>query len=596
MDLMLMPPIAREMMSSPVRTVHPDTTLAEAQRLLLRYGHSGLAVVDAQDRLVGIISRRDLDTALRHGFDAASVKGHMATDLKTITPETGLPEIESLMVTYGIGRLPVLQNDRLVGIVTRTDVLRQRQRNRTAPKVMSRLLRDRLNPSLWRLLGAIAAQAEQRGWHLYLVGGAVRDLLLAGAPHSSQVEQPQLQDIDLVVDGGHQAIGSAGEELAQALQQIYPQTRLQIYGQFQTAALLWHNDAMLGSLGIDIATARTEFYPHPAANPEVEASSISQDLYRRDFTINALAIRLTDPGAGELLDFFGGLLDLETKQIRVLHANSLIEDPTRIYRAVRFAVRLKFQIEPQTERYIRYAIASGIYRTIQGDAQIDKAPALQTRLKQELKYILQAPYWQEAMRLLSDLGAWVCIHPQLTLNDTLWWQMRRIDRWLKRFDPHHTLMHWQILLEVLLASLSLRDRLMAAQTLQLAADRCARLQNLELWQDRLLPALSQCDRPSQVVQLLSACDRDTLILLGAIVPRSARRQIWRYLTQWQAVKAPLDGNNLKTMGYKPGKHYQKILARVLAATLDGEVGDRASAENLVKTQFPSKNDGSTPSD
>nr|MCU0570372.1 CBS domain-containing protein [Oculatellaceae cyanobacterium Prado106] len=119
------PPIARELMSAPVRTILPETTIAEAQRILLRYGHSGLSVMDTQGQLLGVISRRDLDIALHHGFSHAPVKGYMTTNLKTITPETTLPEIESLMVTYDIGRLPVLEQGELVGIVTRTDVLRQ---------------------------------------------------------------------------------------------------------------------------------------------------------------------------------------------------------------------------------------------------------------------------------------------------------------------------------------------------------------------------------------------------------------------------------------------------------------------------------------
>ncbi|HEY9630220.1 MAG TPA: CBS domain-containing protein [Coleofasciculaceae cyanobacterium] len=602
------PPTARSLMSSPVRTIRPETTIAEAQRILLRYGHSGLSVVDAQDQLVGIISRRDLDIALRHGFAHAPVKGYMATDLKTITPDTLLPDIEALMVTYGIGRLPVLEQGELVGIVTRTDVLRQMHRDRrreqgqayqTAhpsgwstdsdtlnpscllPEVINALLRDRLTPDLWQLLRAIAQQAEQRGWHLYLVGGAVRDLLLADSAQTSQI-----QDIDLVVDGFEQAADRAGVELAQALQQTYPQTKLQVHGQFQTAALLWHNDPVLGSLWMDIATARTEFYPYPAANPEVEASSIRQDLYRRDFTINALAVRLTAPGAGELLDFFGGVLDLKTQQIRVLHANSFIEDPTRIYRAVRFAVRLNFQIEPQTESYIRFAIASGIYSRIPSGKQMEKAPALQTRLKQELKYIFQSSDWQAALRLLADLGALVCIYPDLTLTDARLWQMRRVDRWLKRFDPQQRLTHWQILLEVLLVSLPPNDRLTVAQTLQLPAESCERLRHLHTLQAQILPALSQSDRPSQIVKILGSVDRTTLILLGATASRETRRQIWRYLTHWQATKTPLDGHDLQIMGYLPGKQYKEILERLLAATLDGEVSDRSSAEALVKTQFP----------
>jgi tRNA nucleotidyltransferase (CCA-adding enzyme) len=582
------PPVARELMSSPVRTIRPETTIAEAQRILLRYGHSGLSVVDAQDRLVGIISRRDLDIAFHHGFDHAPVKGYMATNLKTIAPDTELPEIEALMVTYDIGRLPVLEADQLVGIVTRTDVLRQLHQGRVSRRTESgqppqacvlpaaELLRDRLIPPLWELLQAIAQLAEQRGWQIYLVGGAVRDLLLAGD------RTLQIEDIDLVVDGFHQtADQAAGVALAQALQAAYPQTKLQVHGQFQTAALLWHNDPLLGSLWLDIATARTEFYPYPAANPQVEASSIRQDLYRRDFTMNALAIRLTHPRTGELLDFFGGMRDLQARHIRVLHANSFIEDPTRIYRAVRFAVRLGFQIEPQTEGYIRYAIASGIYSQARTS---NNRPALQTRLKQELKYILQAPYWKDALQLLSQLGALVCIHPDLQLQDS-WQQLKRVDRWLKRFDPNHSLIHWQILLEVLLASLPADDRLPVAQTLQLPAESCDRLAHLHGLQTQVAQALSVATQPSQVVKWLSPYDRATLLLVGATVPRSVRRVIWRYLTCWQAIKPPLDGNDLKAMGYSPGKQYREILDLLLAATLDGAVGDRAAAEAFVKTRF-----------
>ncbi|NJO40140.1 MAG: CBS domain-containing protein [Cyanobacteria bacterium CRU_2_1] len=611
------PPVARELMSSPVRTIRPETTIAEAQRILLRYGHSGLSVVDADDQLVGIISRRDLDIALHHGFSHAPVKGYMTTNLKTIAPDTPLPEIESLMVTYDIGRLPVLENSDLVGIVTRTDVLRQLHREKAIgweqgnkrggeqktkdkgqrtlrnscllPEVVQGLLRDRLTLPLWEVLMIAAEQAEQRGWQLYVVGGAVRDLLLAD-PDDVRVNGNSplpIDDIDLVVDGFHRAADqAAGVELAKALRKTYPNARLQVHGRFQTAALLWHNDPALDSLWVDIATARTEFYPYPAANPEVEASSIRQDLYRRDFTINAMAIRLTAPRTGEILDFFGGLLDLEAKQIRVLHANSFIEDPTRIYRAVRFAVRLNFQIDPQTEGYIRHAIASGVYHRIQ--AEMDKAPALQTRLRQELKYILQAPYWKSAIRLLADLGAMCCIHSNLVLTDQLWWQLRLVDRWLKRFDPQSNLDHWLTLLEVMLSGLEGTNRIKVAENLKLPADSIQRLHNLSEIKTHVTEVLPNCQRPSQVFQHLSQYDLSTLTLLAVIVPRSIRKQIWHYLTHWATIKSPLDGNDLRKLGYQPGRHYKPILDALLAATLDGEIGDRSDAELFLKTHFPLK--------
>ncbi|MBN3893960.1 MAG: CBS domain-containing protein [Nostoc sp. NOS(2021)] len=598
------PPTARDLMSSPVRTILPETTIAEAQRILLRYGHSGLSVVDAQKQLVGIISRRDIDIALHHGFSHAPVKGYMTRNLKTITPDTTLPQIESVMVTYDIGRLPVLENEQLVGIVTRTDVLRELHQNSAvsgsgafspfrvlSPESQSSLtnqhsglrmeLQNKLAPRLWQLLTTASQEAEKRGWHLYLVGGAVRDLLLAEAVAGTLM----IKDIDLVVDGFHKSADvGAGVELAKALQQLYPTARLEIHGAFQTAALLWHKDPELDSLWVDIATARTEFYPYPAANPEVEASSIRQDLYRRDFTINALALRLTTPRAGELLDFFGGLLDLQAKQIRVLHANSFIEDPTRIYRGVRFGVRFGFQIEPQTEEFIRYAINSGVYdRTSQENS---RTPALQTRLKTELKHILEAPYWKSALQLLDNLGALQCIHPSLKLDVEVIRQLRLLERCLRRFDPQPTLIHWEMRLETLIAHLAPEYRAKVAKNLQLPEDSIKRLQNLASAQAEVMESLPKCQSPSQVVQLLRQYDLPMLILIAVQSPREFRHQIWKYLTVWANVQPLLNGNDLKKLGYKPGPQYRQILDHVLAATLDGVIKDRFEAEEFLAQHYP----------
>ncbi|WP_414566647.1 MULTISPECIES: CBS domain-containing protein [unclassified Anabaena] len=588
------PPTARDLMSSPVRTIRPDTTIAEAQRILLRYGHSGLSVVDTQGQLVGIISRRDIDIALHHGFSHAPVKGYMTKNLKTITPDTILPQIEALMVTYDIGRLPVLEKGQLVGIVTRTDVLRELHQadeegrwrdgemGETEVKLPSLTeLQNRLTPKLWQLLTTASQAAEKRGWHLYLVGGAVRDLLLA----ESATGTLMISDIDLVVDGFHQTADvGAGVELAKALQEIYPAARLEIHGAFQTAALLWHKDPELDSLWVDIATARTEFYPYPAANPEVEASSIRQDLYRRDFTINALALRLTSPRAGELLDFFGGLLDLQAKHIRVLHANSFIEDPTRIYRGVRFAVRFGFAIEPQTAEFIHYAINSGVYdRTAQSNT---KTPALQTRLKTELKHILEAPYWQLALQLLDNLGALKCIHPTLELNPELLRQLRLLERCLQRFDPQLTLIHWQMRLEVLIAHLAPKYRGKVANNLQLHEDGIKRLQNLAKSQTEVMELLPQCQRPSQVVKLLRNYDLPMLILIALQSQRNIRRQIWHYLTSLTNVQPILNGNDLKQLGYKPGPQYRQILDELLAATLDEVIKNKEEAEEFLAQHYP----------
>ncbi|MEL6399008.1 MAG: CBS domain-containing protein [Cyanobacteria bacterium J06626_4] len=598
-------PCAQELMSSPVRTILPTTLITAAQRLLLRYGHSGLSVVDEQGQLVGMISRRDIDLALHHGFGHAPVKGYMTTQVRTITPATPLPEIEALMVTYDIGRLPVLASGQLVGIVTRTDVLRRLHHDQqtaiaaasadhalalnaaaiATPPTAAQLwqtLQQRLDASLWAMLQVMAAVAVDHGWQLYLIGGGVRDLFLT--PPTTPL---RLQDVDLVVDSAYQTLEmGAGVVLAEAIKAQHPEVELQVYGKFQTAALVWHagSGGHPSSRLVDIATARTEFYPYPAANPEVEASSIRQDLYRRDFTINALAVCLTPPHRGQLLDFFGGLVDLQQRQIRVLHANSFIEDPTRIFRAVRFAIRLDFHLDPQTERFIRHAIDSGVYQRLQ--AEMAQLPALQTRLKAELKYILEADYWEPALALLNRLGALVCLHSQLTMTDRLWRHLRRLSRWLSRVELFSSLLPYQMRLELLIAAIPAVDRGAVAQSLQLPQAAITRLAQLGQAEADILTGLLACDRPSQIVQLLQNYDLGTLVLVGVRHSQSTSRPLWRYLMQWSQVKAPLDGHDLKRLGYPPGSQYRTLLNELLAATLDGDVTDQHGAIAFLQQRYP----------
>jgi tRNA nucleotidyltransferase (CCA-adding enzyme) len=612
------PLTARELMSSPVRTIRPETKITQAQRILLRYGHSGLSVVNDQDKLVGIISRRDLDLALHHGFNHAPVKGYMTPHLKTINPHTTLPEIEAIMVNYDIGRLPVVDDGKLVGIVTRTDVLRQLHQERHEKNDPSgenaifpncilpiKNLKERIKPALKQLLALAAKIAEEKGWNLYLVGGAVRDLLLAKNDDLLMIE-----DIDLVVDGFYQTADAAGGvELAKALRDIYSETRLEIHGQFQTAGLLWHKHEELGSLWVDIATARTEFYPYPAANPEVEASSIKQDLYRRDFTINALALRLTSGNNqnindSPLLDFFGGVYDLQNRKIRVLHPNSFIEDPTRIYRAVKFAVRLGFTIETQTEKYIHHAIASGIYDKVQGENE--RAPALETRLKNELKYILESNYWQSALQLLAQLGALKCLHPNLELNPQLWRKICFLARCLplmrKKLNfsgefPQQTgtififpeQKDWQIRLELIIASLSSEYRSKVAQNLQLPIDSIDRLQNLGNIEKEIRVKLPTCKYPSEIVKLFKQYDLEILILIAVRNQKSVRRIIWKYVSHWSQIKPLLNGHDLKLMGYKPGPHFKEILDRILSETLDGTITNKEAAIELINRYLQENN-------
>ncbi len=443
-------------------------------------------------------------------------------------------------------------------------------------------LEDRLRPELWTLLQIMAQLAQDRGWQLYIVGGVVRDLLL-----TTDRERLSISDLDLVVDGVEGNDDSSdvmlhqrsGVELATALQQLYPTAQLKIHDKFQTAAVEWHEDQILGNLSIDIATARTESYAYPAANPDVIISSIQADLYRRDFTINALTIRLTQPQAGELFDFFGGLRDLQSKQLRVLHTNSFIDDPTRIYRGMRFAVRLGFAIESQTQIYIRSAISSGIYeRTL---ATYPKVPALQTRLKAELKYIFQTDYWFPILERLDEVDALKCLHPNLKLDSELRQRLQSIDNLIQSTNLPR-LSPWLIRLEILLTSLTLVDRIATLEQLQLPPESLTRLSTLDRSHQELIAALSTETSTGKIVRQLQVYDPILLLSIAIIAEPQLSLIVQKYLTTWIYIKSPIDGSDLKSLGYKPGKQYQQILDTVLIATLDGIIVDRDSAIEFVK--------------
>ncbi len=630
-DQVPQPPSARLIMSSPVRTVLPKTSIDEAQRILLRYGHTGLCVVDESGKLLGLISRRDIDVSLRHGLGHAPVTGCMSRQIKSIEPQTFVTDIQDLMTTYDIGRLPVLDQGRLVGIVTRTDLLRQLHQAHQdhnsvegpRPEVTVKSSRDLedapatsiYRPSslsrppsaqtlfqqlearlseIWPALMLIADIADQKGWAIYLVGGGVRDLLLDLVPDSARESHP-LTDIDLVVDGAGEGAGVA---LAEAIQQRYSQVELQVHGKFQTAALIWHSVGSDDPLLLDIATARTEFYPYPAANPEVEASTIRQDLYRRDFALNAMAIRLncgSGDGAqqGQLLDFFGGWLDLQQRQIRVLHSNSFIEDPTRIFRAVRFAVRLGFSIDSQTETFIRYAISSGVYEQTQANEA--KAPALQTRLKAELRYLLSADHWEASLTKISRLGALACLHSSLEMTPAIWRQLRRMTRWLNKFDVNSddsylaaVAPQWLMLLELIIAQLEPSARALTAANLHLDTQSQQRLKHLHLWEADLLKQLPNAEKPSEIYRLLKKYGQSELLLMSDRHPYTLGPQIWQYIVQLSHQPPLLNGDVLKQLGYKPGPQFRDILTTVHHLTLNGELTTAQATQSYVLAHFPSQ--------
>ncbi len=437
---------------------------------------------------------------------------------------------------------------------------------------------ERLAASLQEILTIAVMAAEAEGWHLYLVGGGVRDLMRATGNGPVM-----LSDLDLVVEG---VVGS-GVKLAEALRSHYPEVVLEVHGKFQTAALTWQGDPVLGDLSIDLATARTESYAYPAANPTVVASSIELDLFRRDFSVNAMALRLTAPGAGVVLDLHHGADDLAARVLRVLHDRSLLDDPTRVFRGARFAARFGFEFEAETKIQFASAIASGIYE--QSRQEFGSVPALQTRLRSEFKYLFSSSTWKDALRSLRSMNAFHCLHPSLSISQNLddlgwrrlWRSLCRMDLWLKDDRLNAGLQRWQTMLELIMAMAD-EPELIAAQ-LQLPRSAIDRLSTLKSIEVQIHQLLNHGDSPSRVDQVLSAFDRVTVLLIATRSDDPWRCQIWKYLTEYAQIKPMLSGKDLQELGFKPGKGLKLTLTQLRVATLDHIVIDRASAIEFLKS-------------
>ncbi len=332
---------AADIMTREVHSFEEEITIESAMAALIEMGHNAACIVGPKGKILGIVSRSDLARALEHDLGHAPATSVMTHRVVRVGPETPLSEVRRLVVERDIGTLPVLDQEELVGIVSRTDLLRemyQAQEQQSWNQRAGAGLDLSQTPEPFRSWLKTAAEVA-RSHHLrvYAVGGFVRDRLL----------DRHNDDLDLVVEGD--AIELARELSAEL------GGRMVAHPKYMTATIKFED-----GLKLDLATARREVYCRPAALPDVAQSNLKADLYRRDFTINSLALRLSADLEGTVVDFFGGQKDIEGRAIRVLHNHSFFDDPTRILRAVRFEQRLGFQIEPHTRQLISGALKAEV--------------------------------------------------------------------------------------------------------------------------------------------------------------------------------------------------------------------------------------------
>ena len=539
-----------QIMSFGVHTLSPDTTVDEAAEEMVRYGFEGFPVVDARGQILGVLTRREIDRAQRLRLGGMPVSHYMTKGNISVTAADSVERLQQVMTQHGIGQVPVVEDGQVVGVVTRTDLIKlwttppeQPSRRREIAEKMEAALPG----PLLNLVQRASELAQQLGYPLYVVGGFVRDLMLG---------EPNL-DMDLVVEGD--AI-----RLARRLaRQIGARSRS--HKRFGTAKIILEGrQAEFGMPSLDFASARLEFYAHSAALPEVETSSIKADLHRRDFTINTLAIRLDSDHYGQLLDFYGGERDLNEGMVRVLHSLSFIEDPTRILRAVRFEQRLGFQIEPRTEELIENALP--MLGRVTGE-----------RIRHELYLILRERRPELALCRLDDLQALAQIHPRLSCTPAV----------CERFEALRQALTgagWQVPTEsgqqptpgLYLALLTYNfDR---EELEGLAAQLKIFRQDLDLLrqvtaQREKEPILDQPELSNREIYALLRYSNSASRLVQWLSTGSerVRQRLWRYETELRHIEPEVDGEYLKSLGLRPSPLFSRLLNAVRDARLEGRV-------------------------
>lgn len=600
---------AEGLMSSPVVGVPENAGLREAESVMSRYGLKAVPVFRPGTRVcAGWLEQQIAARAVSHGLGEASASDYMQRNFQVVTRGADLQSLMDIIVGARQRLVPVvdgpdpavsggtastdedLKARPVIGVVTRTDLIRlfldddaarlpRPRRKAQRERSLARALRIKMPAPCVDLLERAGRLGSRRGVNVYVVGGFVRDLLMDRTGKG----WPDM-DIDLVVEGD--AIGFA-HALAGELG-----GRVREHREFMTALVLFPASALGGAeeaggeaeLRVDVATARLEYYAAPAALPTVELSSIKMDLYRRDFTINAMAMQLNAESFGLLADFFDGQADIRRKRIRMLHALSFVEDPTRALRAVRFEQRYDFRIGPQCDRLIRNALDLGLMDRLSG-----------SRILSEMELMLEERRPLACFVRMQEFDMLAAIHPQLDLTPG---KTELLDRALRALDWHRRLYLPEradallLLLLTLCRGATSSDTLAVAARFDLPENRRTALMATRSAVMDALPAAERWqaagDPPSVLHGVLGRVPLEGLLyLMARVEDEDLHKALSLYVYQGRREKADIDGKDLRDMGLKPGPAFGRVLRAVLAAKLDGQASTRdaqlALAEDLARS-------------
>lgn len=564
--------VAGRVMSFPVLAVEPDKSIQHTQNLLDVCTVNTLLVLNRQRKPLGYITRQVIQRAIYHGLESEPVSEYMLTDFKTVTPDTPFSEVELVMIQRPQKILPVVDDaGHAVGVITKNDILKVLQEQKleklsyhtdqdhSHARNVRRLMEERLPEPIHTLLRQIGQLGDQLGFPVYAGGGFVRDLLLRAEENL---------DIDIVVEGD-------GIKFAKALaKQCH--ARAKIHRKFCTGVVIFPD-----GFKVDVATARTEHYEYPAAMPIIKVGSLRLDLYRRDFTINALAIRLNPKSFGQVYDYFGGQRDLKEKVIRVLHSLSFVEDPTRVFRAIRFEQRFHFRIGNFTLNLIKNAVKKEFIQKLSG-----------RRIFNELLVLFQEPNPVRILERMDELHVLQAIHPQLTSLEEIcrmFGSIRAVLAWYELLYRDETIEAW------ILYFLGFSDQLDHQAIKDLCAHFMIKNKALrKIWAGR--NGYNLIERPlhdklntlqnSDMYHIFNDIPIESILYWMAKSKQDfVKKAASAYLSKLRDTQPLVTGKDLVDLGLPPGPIFQEILTDLLNARLNGEISTKDQAFDLARQRI-----------
>ncbi len=562
---------AADIMSHPVLLLSSDISVREAERILFRYGVSG-APVHENNSIKGFLKRADIDKAIHHGIGNNPIKAFLCKEIIYVSPGESFENIKHKISDSETKIILVGSESKTVGIITRSDVLNYAFNEKShykKKKTANFLVHDHaadlesikrgpeikiplekiFSRKVMKFLKRVSKKAAELNASAYLVGGIVRDIIL----------EKESLDIDIVIEG------MSGIEFVRKFVEN-KEFILNMHEKFKTATV-----KMPDLPKVDFATARSEFYESPAALPDVFQSNLYQDLLRRDFTVNALAISLNKDNFGFLIDYYGGFADIKKKSVRILHSLSFVEDPTRIFRAIRFKSRLGFRIERYSEEKIKEALGYGVVNKVEP-----------IRIFNEMELIFNEPDPYKIICEMKKYKLFEFIHADIVFTEKIQKVFKNACSFMKKFHlnfpaaekPDLSAVYFSVIL------LGITVEKIPELLAKMHAGRQTRDKIIEITED-ILETCNEFEKSGgagkkisdlDIYRLLRGRSNEFISVFSALSGSvKAAGAAYRYISKISCIKTTLNGEILKKMGITPGPLFKEIFEKAVEEKIRGNL-------------------------